>query len=325
MKKSLIALLLSSVALLSACSASGETKTDLEKSTTNKKLKIGITQIAEHPSLDMVRKGFEEKLKADGVDAQIIYQSAQGDLSVANTIAQSFVDKKVDLIFAISTPSAQAAKNVTSDIPIVFAAVTDPEQSDLKAENITGTSDKAPVKSQLELFNKLDPSIKKVGIVYSTSETNSQIQVKEAKKYATELGLEIIDVGVNNINDLPQGIDAMLGKSDAVYMITDNLVSSSLELLASKTNSAKKILVSAGLFDDSDAAKSIMLANGVSYKSFGEKSAQMAEQILLQNVKPSTIPFFYAEKGENFVSMDVVKQIGLDENNEIIKNAQKLN
>ena len=324
MKKSLIALLLSSVALLSACSASGETKQDAAKVNEPQKIKIGITQIMEHPALDKARESFIEKLKTDGIDAEIIYKNSQGDFSVANTIAQSFMDEKVDLIYAISTPSAQAAKQVTSDVPIVFSAVTDPVQSELEAENITGASDKAPMKTQLELFNKLDKNIKKIGIVYSTSESNSQIQVKQAKEIANELGLEIVDVGVNNINDLPQGIDAMLGKSDAVYMITDNLVANSLQLLTSKTNKAKKILISSYVIDNPESAKSILLSSGVSYTQFGEKAAEMAEKILKDKVSPSSIPVYYTDESVSYVSMDVAKELGLDENNEVIKNAEKI-
>ncbi|MBS6064187.1 ABC transporter substrate-binding protein [Criibacterium bergeronii] len=324
MKKSLIALLLSSVALLSACSASGETKQDAAKAEEIQKIKIGITQIMEHPALDKARESFIEKLKTDGIDAEIIYKNSQGDFSVANTIAQSFMDEKVDLIYAISTPSAQAAKQVTSDVPIVFSAVTDPVQSELEAENITGASDKAPIKTQLELFNKLDKNIKKIGIVYSTSESNSQIQVKQAKEIANELGLEIVDVGVNNINDLPQGIDAMLGKSDAVYMITDNLVANSLQLLTSKTNKAKKILIASYVIDNPESAKSVLLSSGVSYTQFGEKAAEMAEKILKDKVSPSSIPVYYTDESVSYVSMDVAKELGLDENNEVIKNAEKI-
>ena len=324
MKKSLIALLLSSVALLSACSASGETKHDAAKANEPQKIKIGITQIMEHPALDKARESFIEKLKTDGIDAEIIYKNSQGDFSVANTIAQSFMDEKVDLIYAISTPSAQAAKQVTSDVPIVFSAVTDPAQSELEAENITGASDKAPMKTQLELFNKLDKNIKKIGIVYSTSESNSQIQVKQAKEIANELGLEIVDVGVNNINDLPQGIDAMLGKSDAVYMITDNLVANSLQLLTSKTNKAKKILISSYVIDNPESAKSVLLSSGVSYTQFGEKAAEMAEKILKDKASPASIPVYYTDESVSYVSMDVAKELGLDENNEVIKNAEKI-
>lgn len=322
--KKLSAVLMAS-ALLVGCSSGGTQKQDA-KQTENigaKTYKIGVTQIMEHPALDDARKGFEEQLKANGINAQIIYKNAQGDMAATTTIAQNLMDEKVDLIYAISTPSAQAAKQVTSQTPIVYSAVTDPEKSELTGDNITGVSDKTPIKEQLALFTKLSKDVKKVGIVYSISETNSQIQVEEAKKEASTLGLEIEAVGINNINDMPQAVDAMMGKVDGVYVITDNLVAKSLDLLTSKANEAKKILVM-GYLDSSASSKNALIANGTSYVDFGKQAADMATKILKGESKPSDIPVAYAEKTYNTVSMSVVKMLGLDENNEVIKEATKI-
>jgi ABC superfamily ATP binding cassette transporter, binding protein len=317
----LLTLLLTSTVLLTACNPS--TNDTTSQNSTIKKYKIGITQLVEHPALDDARKGFEEELKANNIDAQIIYKNAQGDMATATTIAQSLVDDKVDLIYSISTPSAQASKQSTSDIPIIYSAVTDPEKSELIGDNITGVSDKTPIKEQLELFRKLSGDVKKIGILYSNTETNSQIQVAESKQVAKELGLEIIDIGINNINDMQQAIDALIDKSDGIYVITDNLVAKSLNLLTSKANEAKKILVM-GYLDSSENAKNVLISNGVSYVDFGKQAADMATKILKENVKPSTIPVKYAEKTYNTVSMSIVKQLGIDENNEIIKNSTKI-
>jgi len=132
-----------------------------------------------------------------------------------------------------------------------------------------------------------------------------------------------VEVGINNINDMSQAIDALIGKSDAIYVITDNLVAKSIDLLASKANEAKKILI-LGYVDSSESAKNILLSNGISYEDFGKTAADMAEKILKDNVKPSQIPVAYPEKTYNTVSMKVVKMLGLDENNEVIKDATKI-
>ena len=153
-----------------------------------KKFKIGISQFAEHPALDDVRKGFEDELKSLGVNADIIYKNSQGDTGVAGVIAQKFVSDKADLIFGIATVSAQAAKQSTDKIPVLFSAVTDPVNSQLVKTidkvggNVTGTTDATPMEKQLGLFQKIDPKIKKVGIIYNTSESNSEIQVAKAKE-----------------------------------------------------------------------------------------------------------------------------------------------
>src|SRR5690554_6169309 len=142
---------------------------------------IGIIQLAEHPALDDARKGFEDGLKELGVDVNISYQNAQGEIPATLTMAEKFVDDGVDLIYAIATPAAQSAKQATSEIPILFSAVTDPVDAELvdsmekPGGNVTGTSDMSPMDRQLQLFKDLKPDIEKIGIIYNTSEPNSLI------------------------------------------------------------------------------------------------------------------------------------------------------
>lgn len=125
-------------------------------------IKIGITQIVEHPALDAARKGFMEVLQASEFADRILFEekSAQGDMAVAQTIAEGFVNDKKDLILAIATPTAQASFNATKDIPILITAVTDPVAAGLVGENITGTSDATPVEKQFELLKQLLPNAK---------------------------------------------------------------------------------------------------------------------------------------------------------------------
>ena len=166
-------------------------------------VKIGVTQIMEHQSLDSARKGFIKALEKEGYgEKNIEYQNAQGDFGTAQIIANSFKNDNKDLILAISTPSAQAAYNTTKEIPIIITAVTDAKSSGLVGENITGTSDAAPIYKQLEVAKKLLPQIKKVGVIYNTSEQNSQIQVEQVKEEGKKLGLEVIEAGITNVTDM---------------------------------------------------------------------------------------------------------------------------
>lgn len=162
MKKKIILVILMISLVITACGKKTERK---------KELKIGILQYIEHLALDDTRDGFLEQLKEDNIDAEIIEQNAQGDISTARTIAENFVSEDVDLIFAIGTPRAEAAKSVTKDIPILFSAVTDPVGSGLldsmdKPEgNITGTIDASDINQQLQLFNQIDEKIKNIGVI----------------------------------------------------------------------------------------------------------------------------------------------------------------
>lgn len=290
-----------------------------------KKFKIGISQFAEHPALDQVRKGFEDELKAEGVDAEFIYKNAQGDTGVAGLIAQKFVSDKVDLIFGIATISAQTAKQATDEIPVLFSAVTDPVYSQLVDSmnsvggNVTGTTDATPVDKQLALFKDLNPEIKKIGIIYNTSESNSEIQVEQAIKEADKLGLEIVPVGVNNINDIPQAMNSLAKKSDAFYGITDNIVASSIGLIAKTVNSKKIVSIGA---EEAHVKGGLLMTNGLSYYELGKQTGAMAKKILVDDVKPSQMPVETSKTTAKVVNEKTMKKIGIDRENKAFEGAE---
>ncbi|WP_410207648.1 ABC transporter substrate-binding protein [Fusobacterium sp.] len=290
-----------------------------------KKFKIGISQFAEHPALDQVRKGFEDELKAEGVDAEFIYKNAQGDTGVAGLIAQKFVSDKVDLIFGIATISAQTAKQATDEIPVLFSAVTDPVYSQLVDSmnsvggNVTGTTDATPMDKQLALFKDLNPEIKKIGIIYNTSESNSEIQVEQAIKEADKLGLEIVPVGVNNINDIPQAMNSLAKKSDAFYGITDNIVASSIGLIAKTVNSKKIVSIGA---EEAHVRGGLLMTNGLSYYELGKQTGAMAKKILVDDVKPSQMPVETSKTTAKVVNEKTMKKIGIDRENKAFEGAE---
>lgn len=289
------------------------------------KFKIGISQFAEHPALDEVRRGFEDELKNEGVDVEFIYKNAQADTGVAGLIAQKFVSDKVDLIFGIATISAQTTKQATDEIPVLFSAVTDPVYSQLVDSmdnvggNVTGTTDATPMDKQLALFKELDPKIKKIGIIYNTSESNSEIQVNQATKEAEKLGLEIVPVGVNNINDIPQAMNSLAKKSDAFYGITDNIVASSIGLIAKTVNSRKIVSIGA---EEAHVKGGLLMTNGLSYYELGKQTGAMAKKILVDGVKPQDLPVETSKTTAKVVNEKTMKKIGIDKNNTAFQGAE---
>lgn len=318
----LMALMVAGALLLTGCSTPSSQASEGEKT-----LKIGISQLADHPALDDARRGFEDGLKELGIDAEIIYKNAQGDIPTSLSIAQSLVKDKVDLIYAIATPAVQSAKQATSEIPILFSAVTDPVKSEIVDSwdnvggNITGTSDMAPTATQLKMFKQLDPSIKTIGIMYNTSEANSEIQIEEVKSLAPAEGFEIKTVGVTNVNELPQAIDSLFGKVDAVYNLSDNLIAKSVELVSKKLIDYKKISVSA---EESQVAGGILITNGLSYYELGKQTAKMAKEILIDKKDISSIPVGVAEKTITTVNEKTLEALGLDPNLPLLKDAVKV-
>lgn len=290
-----------------------------------KKFKIGISQFAEHPALDDVRKGFEDELKSLGVNADITYKNSQGDTGVAGVIAQKFVSDKSDLIFGIATVSAQAAKQSTDKIPVLFSAVTDPVTSQLVKTmakvggNVTGTTDATPMEKQLGLFQKINPKIKKVGIIYNTSESNSEIQVANAKEIGAKLGLEIRAVGVNNINDIPQAVNSMISKVDGFYTITDNIVASAINLISMAANERGMVTVGA---EEAHVKGGILLTDGLSYYELGRQTGRMAKEILVDGKKPEDMPVETLANTTKVVNEKTMKNLKLNKELPVFEGAE---
>ncbi len=318
MKKIFVIISILSLIIFSSCSKVDE----------NVK-KIKIIQIVEHEALDNVRKGFEDGLKEKSkeITFDIEYKNAQSDISLLNSIASSFADSKADLVFAISTPAAQATANIIRDIPIVFSAVSDPVGSNLiinldePESNITGITDFVDIKEQLSLFNKIDKNIKKVGILYNTSESNSIYQVEEAKKAAKELNLEIVDQGVNTINDLQQATDELIEKVDAVFFITDNTVSSSISTITQKLSANKKISIAS---DVALVKKGVLFAIGIDYYELGKMGADQAIDLLLNNKKVSEVKVLRPKMTLKYLNDKVADELGIDKNLEVFIDSEKL-
>lgn len=289
--------------------------------------KIGIAQLVEHPALDASRKGFIDELKNLGVNVVIDEKSAQGDVANAQIIAEKFVKDDVDLIFSIATLTSQAAKKAIegTDVPLVFTAVTDPVFSQLVTDmkitdkNITGVVDAAPIKEDLNLFKELKDSTKTIGIIYNTGESNSEVQVNQTKEIAKELGLAIEAVGITTVNDIPQAVDTLSKKVDGLYIITDNMVASSISLVAKLAEEKKLMTVSA---DGTHVDEGIMMSKGISYYGIGKQSAVIAKQILVDKVDIKDIPVQSAPEFDKRVNVKVMESLGFAKDNKAFDGAE---
>ena len=311
----LFVVLLLIISLFSGCSKSEVPANNQDSETTistNSIAEIGITQIVEHPALDSARQGFIDALASKGLkegeNLKIDFQNAQGDIPTAQTIAQNFANSKKDIIFAIATPTAQAAFNVTKDIPILITAVTDPVDAGLaksleKSEtNVTGTSDAAPMEKQFELLKKLIPNAKKLGILYNTSERNSEIQVEMAKKLAGDYGLEIVSSGITSTNEVPQILDSLKSKIDVLYTPTDNLVASSMALISQKCMENNIPIIGS---EKAHVEGGALATEGIDYYKLGFQTGLMAVEVL--NYKPENMPLETLK--DKKLTIKLIKQI----------------
>lgn len=318
------------ISTLGACANGTSSNSKESNSKKESQKQIGITQIVEHPALDASKEGFIEALKEggfeDGKNIKIDFQNAQGDTATTDTIAKKFVSEKKDLIFAISTPSAQAVYNATKDIPIVITAITDPVKAglanDMKSSgtNVTGTSDKTPIKKQLELLKKIKGNTKTIGVVFNTSEANSEVQVKELKEEAKAMNITVLAGGVTSVNEVPQVLGSLLDKVDVLYTPADNMVASSLSLISKKAEE-KKVLVFGA--EKAHVEQGALITLGVDYKELGRESGKKAVEIL-KGKKPSEIPVTMQENFKIALNEKTMKNLNIEIPKDILERAEKI-
>ena len=294
------------------------------------KVNVGIVQLVEHAALDAANKGFVDGLASkgfkEGQNITFDRQNAQADQSNLQNIAHRFVNNKVNLICAIATPAAQTVANVTPDIPIVGTAITDYKAAKLVKDNakpgtnVTGTTDMNPVAAQLDLTLQLVPGAKAIGTFYCSSEVNSQLQVDILKVAAKERGVEIKEATVSTVNDIQQAARSLVGKVQAIYVPTDNVLASAMPTLAIVTEEAKlPVICGEGGMVKAGGVATL----GVDYYKLGVQTGEMAADILNGKSKPADMAIQFQKDFNIIVNEANAKKIGLTIPEEILKKAVK--
>jgi putative ABC transport system substrate-binding protein len=268
--------------------------------------KIGLTQFATHPAADAGRQGFKDALKAagfeEGKNVTYDYQNPEGDASIEQTIAQKFVNEKVDLIFSFGTRISQQCVNAAkgTNIPVVFCGITDPVAAGLVTslsshpnENVTGTSDMIEVKSSVDLMLQIVPGVKKLGTIYNAGEVNSVVLVNQLKEACSPLGITVVERTVSTSADVKVAAESLVGQVDAIWVGTDNTVVSGLEALIKVCEDNKIPFFPS---DDPSIKRGGIACLGFDYYDIGYQTGEMAVKIL-KGTKASNIP---AELGKKF-------------------------
>ncbi len=324
------AMMAMAAAMLAGCSSTTQESasgTDDGASQTEEAVKIGVIQYAEHPALDQATKGFEDYLKENGYEnAEIDYKNAQNDQSNCTTIAQTFVNDRDDLIYAVATPAALAVANETKDIPIVVSAVTDlksaglVEDNEKPGTNVTGASDLNPVDGQLALLKQLLPDAKKIAIMFTNSEVNSRYQADLAEAECEKIGLEYVEATVTDSNQIQQVTESLIGKVDAIYIPTDNLLA---EGMASVTQVANENNLPCIVGEEGMVSNGGLATYGIDYYELGKLAGAQAVAILKNGDKPQDMAVEYlpTEKLTLCVNAKTAKQLGIEIPAEILDKA----
>lgn len=280
---------------------------------------IGVTQHRPASWADAVRKGFVDGLEQagwrQGRDYHIEYRSADGDQRVMRQIADQFVSSKVDLIFAISTQSAQTAMNVARGrTPVLFGAVTDPVAAGLVKSleqpggMVTGTSDQWPVRAQLLLLSELQPTTKRVGIVHNPGESNSIAQLRVLEEVTTDLGWELVIATANNPGEVYRAASTLKGRCDGLYIPADNTAIEAADAMARVAEEAR-IPIVAG--EESSVRKGAIATISVNYENIGRLNALQAISILRDRKSPSAIPVAVPTVFELVINERAASRIGI--------------
>lgn len=310
-----IALLLAAALTLSAfagCAQSGSSGGQ-----GGDKLTVGIVQLVDNGAFEDMREGFIARLRELGYTEEkleIQYKNASGDASNLNAICQDLVDRKVDLIAAIATPSAQAVVNLESDIPLIFISVSNPVGAGIITDmahpdkNATGTSNAIPVDEMFALSDRLTPGKQTYGFIYNTGETNSVTTVENAKAYLESKGLAYVEKTVANSGEVQQAAQSLVGSVDAFFIPNDSVVQSAMPQLAQVAMDAKLPVY---------GSSAVMVASGafatisISDTEIGAISADMADKYL-KGTPIAEIPAVVVDSFTTVINKTTAEALGID-------------
>ena len=321
MKKIILLLIASMGLLMSGCADEGL-------------IRIGILQYLEHNALSAARLGFIEGLAeagyVEGVNVKFDILNPQGDEPTMEIQAKSLL-RRSDLILAIATPAASSVVNKANelgkDTPILFTAVTDPVDAKLIAsnekpgKNVTGTNDMNPIAEQISLVKRLLPSATKLGILYTASETNSELQANLAKDFAEAAGLSVSIKTIESVNDLQLVAGQLALVVDALYIPTDNAIVGAMEII-NDIILERRIPAIVGEPNAVESGGSI--SYGVDYYELGKLTAQMAVRILRDKAAPSDIPSIGLTSYELIINKSQLEAIGLNIPGDLLAEANRL-
>ena len=276
-------------------------------------IKIAIVQQLDHSSLDEIRLAAQaeiDKIAAEkGLQVEYKHFNGQNDTSILGQIGTQVVADGYDLILPIATLAAQYSVTAAEgkNIPIVYAAVSDPEGAGLTGlSNVTGVSDALNTEQIMDMMFTADPAIQTVGLLYSLSEPNSEMPIREAKEYLDKKGIAYIEKTGNTADEVITAATALVGRVDAVFTPTDNAV-------MNVAPSVAEILLNAGIAHytgaDSFVQAGSFVTCGVNYTELGTYAADMAMDILLGSAVPE---FHVMEGGIITVNTDTAAALGLD-------------
>jgi putative tryptophan/tyrosine transport system substrate-binding protein len=292
---------------------------------------VTITYIVDHPAIESVRQGIVDALAEEGFvegeNVRYVTQSAQGAMPTQWQIAREFAGLEPDLMVAISTPSAQALQSTANgEIPVLFAAVTDPigaklvESWETPGANITGTSDGQDFGPTLDLIKALVPDLERLGVIYNAGEANSVAQVEKLEANAEEHGITIVKTTAAQSAMVPDAARSLVGRVDAILIPTDSTVVSGVEGVVMVGERASIPIFAS---DTDSVERGALAALGFDYYRLGKISGVMGARIL-NGESPADIPVTSLDTQNLYINKRAAAAMGVSLSEEILASATKV-
>lgn len=282
-------------------------------------IKVGIVNYVDDASLNQIVAAVESRLDAIAAEKGVkfnyadYYANAQADQSNLNQIATDLVADGVAVIVAVATPTALTMQNAAGDagIPVVYAAVSDPEGAGLTGlDNVTGTSDALDTAAVLKLITVQNPAIKKLGLLYDLSQPSSEAPIVDAKAFCAANGIEVVESTGTNTSEVQMAAESLVAAGvEAVFTPTDNtIMAAQLAIYETFLNAGIPHYTGA----DSFALNGAFLGYGVDYVQLGEVTADLVARVVVDGEKPGDIPYQSFDNGTASINVDTAAALGYD-------------
>lgn len=300
-----------------------------QKNSNQTQMIVGILQTMSHPALDEIHHGIIKGLKDEGYtnhqNIKIEFENAQGDQSNLKSMSDHFQNENAAVTIGIATPAVQSLANESGNTPVIMGAVSDPVGTGLVKSlshpggKITGVQDQQPISAQFDLIKKILPNLKKIGVIYTSSDDSSAAEYREFRKIAEQHHVKVGAFTVTSTNDIEQVSQSMVGKIEAVYVPTDNIIASGIATLLQATNNSKIPVFPAA---DTMVASGALATRSVSQFDMGILTGKMAAEVL-KGKDPAKLSVKRVNQYETIVNLKTARQLGIHMPQTLISAAKK--
>ncbi|MBF0778953.1 tryptophan ABC transporter substrate-binding protein [Streptococcus cuniculi] len=291
-------------------------KNDKKPQVEGETVRVGVLQFVTHEALDEIYRGIQDGLAEEGYKGdkiKIDFMNAEGDQGKIATMSKQLVSNGNQVLVGIATPAAQGLANATSDLPVVMGAITDPVGAKLvksleqPGANVTGVACPEPIAQQLDLIKKMMPNAKTLGVLYSSNEDNSKLNVERFTELAEKEGYTVLAYPVPSSNEIAATMSVMTSKVDAIWIPQDNTIASAFKTVVASNKEAKvPIFPSADTMVKEGGLASVV----VSQHGLGISTGKMVAKIL-KGAKPAETSVDVVDQGTPIINKKVAAELGI--------------